>query len=431
MRKLVFCFLMFTISASAQNSRLKELSEKIFNQMRNREFVTVNSSFDPVMAAKVDTVRLRKTWDNLLFTAGKFIRVNDVSIEEQQNFHVVIQHCEFENKKVDFKLVFDSNEVVRGLFFIPADQKEFYKPPAYCKSQLKEKNVLIPFGDKTLPGILTTPDKAGKFPVVILIHGSGPNDKDETVGPTKIFKDLSCGLGQKNIAVLRFDKRTRGILGKRTKPATVQQEVIDDVISAIAVAKTDSFIDAERIYLCGHSMGGMLLPRICSQVPDIKGLIYINANANKLEDMILEQAEYIISLDTLKDRSQLLDSVRKETAKIKALTGNSSEDSLKIFQQPASYWLDLNKYDAMKMASGCPAPMLFLQGGRDYQVREKEFNLWKSALKGKQATFRLYPELNHFMISGKGLSVPGEYGRAGNVEDTVINDIAGWINATK
>ncbi|MBK7852988.1 MAG: hypothetical protein IPJ66_18175 [Bacteroidetes bacterium] len=60
--------------------------------------------------------------------------------------------------------------------------------PYYKAEEFKEKNVIIENGDIKLPGILTLPVKDGNYPVVILIHGSGPNDGDETVGPTKVFK---------------------------------------------------------------------------------------------------------------------------------------------------------------------------------------------------------------------------------------------------
>jgi hypothetical protein len=73
-------------------------------------------------------------------------------------------------------------------------------------------------------------------------------------------------------------------------------------------------------------------------------------------------------------------------------------------------------------------PMLILQGQRDYQVTQADFDRWKTGLGTQpQVTFKLYPKLNHLFMSGDGKSTPAEYDEPGHVDPTVVGDIAEWI----
>ena len=98
---------------------------------------------------------------------------------------------------------------------------------------------------------------------------------------------------------------------------------------------------------------------------------------------------------------------------------------------PPQYWLDLREHDPLAAAKTLKQPLLILQGGRDYQVTEADFDGWKKALGSQPAvTFKLYPTLNHLFMVGEGKSTPAEYERAGNVAESVVADIADWILKT-
>jgi hypothetical protein len=97
-------------------------------------------------------------------------------------------------------------------------------------------------------------------------------------------------------------------------------------------------------------------------------------------------------------------------------------------QVPGSYWIDLRNYDAVEYATRLSIPILVLQGGRDYEVNETNFQIWKTALVGHaNASFRLYPNLNHLFIAGSSVSTPAEYDQLGHVAPEVAADITGWI----
>ena len=97
---------------------------------------------------------------------------------------------------------------------------------------------------------------------------------------------------------------------------------------------------------------------------------------------------------------------------------------------PRSYWLDLKHYDPRSAVQKLCCRILVLQGGRDYQVTPADYEGWKSALKGHpNATFDLFPSLNHLFITGEGKSLPAEYQKPGHVAPDVINEIANWIKS--
>jgi len=204
---------------------------------------------------------------------------------------------------------------------------------------------------------------------------------------------------------------------------TVNDETIDDALEAVALLRGRRDIDSTRIYILGHSLGGMLVPRIGMRDKSIAGA------TRPLEDVIIEQLTYLFGLDgTIDEQEQKkLDDAKQQRSRIKALTPNDTTSG-PMFATPPSYWLDLKGYDPPALAVRLSAPILILQGGRDYQVTKSDFERWRSALKSRpNVTFGLYPMLNHLFIEGEGQSTPAEYERAGHVSEQVLTDILRWI----
>lgn len=160
-----------------------------------------------------------------------------------------------------------------------------------------EEKIII--GENTqypLNGLLTLPnDTAKPVPAVVFVHGSGASNMDEKVGKLTPFKDLAQGLARRGIASVRYDKRSfaHGFKMLRDKglEVTVKTETIDDAILATELLKKDPRIDPERVFIIGHSMGGMLAPRIDAEGGNYAGLIIMAGSPRKLEEIILDQNE--------------------------------------------------------------------------------------------------------------------------------------------
>jgi len=320
------------------------------------------------------------------------------------------------------RFAIDRDGMVAGMFFLPGETS--WQRPAYSKpDSFREREAAVGDGQWKLPGTLTEPAGPGPFPAIVLVHGSGPNDRDETVGGTKVFKDLAEGLASRGVVVLRYEKRTRqyGAAMAGLASFTVEQETEEDAIKAAALLRTQPKVDPKRVFVLGHSLGGYVAPRIAEQDARLAGLIVLAGNVRPMEDLIVEQAEYLaVAADNLK-------TVKAVAAKIKSLEPGD-EDSPPVMGVPVAYWLDLKGYDPAALAKKLALPMLILQGERDFQVTMKDFALWKAAVgAGKGVTMRSYPALNHLFVAGEGKGTEAEYRKPGHVAPEVIDDIAKFV----
>lgn len=319
---------------------------------------------------------------------------------------------------------------------VQASDPRTYVPPAYVDVNLfYEQDVTVGAGEWALPGTLTLPAGPGPFPAVVLVHGSGPNDRDETIGPNKPFRDLAWGLACRGVSVLRYEKRTKQHAARFTADLlatlTVKEETIDDALLAVACLRGTPDIDPNQVYVLGHSLGGYLLPRIGAADPNIAGLISMAGPMRPLEDLVLEQVAYIAALDGAVSRAEqaLLDALAVQAALVKdpnlSIDMPASSWPLGV---PASYWLDLQGYRPAEDANSLNMPMVFLQGGRDYQVTLVDLEGWRSTLGSREdVEFRVYPDLNHAFIPGTGPCTPAEYDVPGHVAEEVVVDVAAWI----
>ena len=185
-------------------------------------------------------------------------------------------------------------------------------------------------------------------------------------------------------------------------------------------------------------MGGLILPRIAAGAPGVAGFIFLAANNESMEKAVVRQTEYIISLgggDSAAAKKQLAE-LKVQAAKIAALKEADRASTAIVLGAAPAYWLDLKDHDPLSEIKSIAHPAIFLQGGRDYQVTaDGDFARWKKALADVEPgsnlfTFKLYPSLNHLFMSGSGKSTPSEYlDRTGNVDPTVVADIAAWVQA--
>ena len=187
--------------------------------------------------------------------------------------------------------------------------------------------------------------------------GSGPQDQDESIGPNKPFKDLAYGLASQNIAVLRYVKRTKqyGADSKSDAPFTVKDEVTDDAIAAVALLTKMPEINKKQIYVLGHSLGGMLVPRIAAEDPQVAGIIILAGTARPLEKVVVDQVKYIASLTQPKRRKTRSRSKKPRPSPPRSKARHSSPTRWSISSArrfPGSYFLDLRNYDPGKVAAG-------------------------------------------------------------------------------
>lgn len=415
------------------------IGKAFVEELGRADYAAAAKRFGPEVAKALSTDQLKEAWEKSIESIGAFKSVGAVEASPRGEGIGVQITAIHEKGTIKVKLGMKVGyPLLYGVFF--DKPKPPYDPPKYADpSKLTATEVKVGSGKLALPGTLTVPKGAGPFPVVLLVHGSGPNDQDESIGPNRPFRDLAEGLATKGIAVLRWDKRPLHMGGLDIKPddLTVKEEYLDDVAMAVAFAKTQASLDPKRIFILGHSQGGWLLPWFLEQSPDVRGGISLAGNARHMLDVLVPQYEYLAKVDD--DRIGPLEEIQIDGIKEKVKHAQQkdlprdkpkSELPLNI---PAVYWLSFQSYDAVATAKKIKQPLLFLNGGRDYQVTAKDdLELWKKGLAGRPDTeTKVYPALNHLFISGEGKSVPSEYEKPGHVDAAVIEDVAKFVERNK
>src|SRR5512138_169044 len=238
-----FAFLMASQQSAPAEDALTVKAREFLRAMEKGDFKLAVRDFDETMLKVSGPDKLEPLWTKQLpAQVGAFKQQGPARREQFQGYEIVLITCSFEKGLFDARVVFDKAGKIAGFGIVPPSPPVKYEPPAYADpAKFVESEVTVGSGEWKLPGTLTKPKGTGPFPAVVLVHGSGPNDRDETMGPNKPFKDLAWGLATRGIAVLRYDKRSKvyrsKILGdpKLEAAMTVKEETIDDAVAAAAL----------------------------------------------------------------------------------------------------------------------------------------------------------------------------------------------------
>lgn len=408
------------------------------------DFAGARKNFSDATGQAVGAAMLKTVWAQLQSQVGAYQKHGLPQARAGGRRGLVVTQVIFAKAPLDFVVVCDPHDKITTFRFAPAkavqsaERKQKLMP---VKAHVEANGVRVqplavssPLGP--LQGTLTLPAGIGPFPGVVLVAGSGPNDRDETIGPNKPLKDIADGLAAAGIASLRYDKRTLtyGVQMMERGGFTVDDEVTDDALTAAHLLGQQKQVDSQHLFVLGHSLGAMMAPRIGKRDAKLAGLILVAAPARPLLVVSAQQVREVgvrqrMTAKQVAGNEQIIAAER--TLLDKADPQHPPSGS--FARVPQSYWLSLHRYDQVAVAKGLSMPMLFLQGSRDFQVSPKaDFARWKQDLQGhSNVTFDLYPGLSHlFMPVGKTGTV-ADYSVPGHVSAKIIRDIATWIKARK
>ena len=400
-------------------------------------FGRIEAQYDAQMKVALPPGTLASSWTAAAHQFGAFQSITAAHTQTAGDLQVVLLSCRFEQVDVTLRFVFNASGELVNLASLSPISRAVWSAPDYADvTTFDDRAVLVHSGHWDLPGSVTVPKATGKHPAIVLVHGSGPNDMDESIGPNRMFKDLADGLASRGVVVLRFEKRTHKYgASSFDDPArfTVKEEVMDDANAALALVGAMPEVDPARVFLAGHSEGGSLAPRIAAVNPHIAGIILLAGNVRPLEDLIVEQVRYQ-ARQAGPMTPAIQQAIDAADASARELRNPDLQPGMTVHvlgaPLPASYVLDLRTYHPADVAASLTIPILVLQGERDYQVTMTDFSLWHDALSGHaNATFKSYFDLNHFFFSGSGPSRPTEYTVPTHVSRAVVEDIAAWCQA--
>lgn len=422
--------LLMALPARAQAIDAKAIATRALDHMDAGEYAQVEAMFSADMAQAVPADKLKAVWESLPAQVGKATGRGDVQVAPQEGGAMVQVPLHHEKAKLVAKFAIDAAGNIIGFLVQPAAP-----PPAAAvpeDANFSEREVAIGSGESALPGTLAMPKGEGPFPAVVLVHGSGPHDRDETIGPNKPFLDIARGLAAQGIAVLRYEKRTKARPQDFASSVFgVDEETTNDAVQAVATLRGIDGIDPRRVFVLGHSQGGMMAPRIAAISGHVAGLVLLAAPARSLLDIVIEQNRRFAVLDDGKTSDAERDVIATLIQQVRVTRNATTDPSTKtVMDLPAGYWRSIDSVDPVAEARSVALPMLVLQGARDIQVVDADWQVWRSAFHDDaKVAFKLYETLNHLAMPGEGDGSLAEYQQPNHVDSQLINDVAGWIKA--
>lgn len=420
--------------AFAEDEEPRARAEALCDALLSGDYAAVAERFDEDMAAMVSEDALRQSSEALLPAMGAHVGRGAVKSAMMDEICAVSIEEKFANGSLIFQFSMDGEGRVAGLGMSPA-LAAVEESGAWTEVELTvEADPSYPLG-----ATLCLPNGAQKPPVVVLVQGSGSSDRDETIGVNRPFADLAHGLAERGVASLRYDKRSYvypEIAGQSGTDIDLRGEMLDDVNACIALMRADERVDARRIFVLGHSLGGMMTPAIAAENPDLAGAISMAGSLRPLWEIIYDQNMEVVKTARAAglndDQAALLDAqLAQLEADMAVLRGDFSDlpDDQLLLGVSVRYWKSIREYQGTNFLDQIQLPMLILQGDADFQIYpDVDYPLWQKALADwDDAQFRLYPNLNHIMAPTQGKRDVTEYMAAAKMSEEVIEDVARFI----
>ena len=415
------------LGSTASGSQTADLRcNELMIALSSGNYGAATAHFDSTMKAGLSPDQLGKVWQGLTASNGKFISWELTQRATKDGQDIVIAPLKFERNSdlAAVVAVDDKTGEMSGLHFIPTppSARPATSPPYAIAKNFYSIDVPVGNAPYELPGILTIPTTGkGPWPAVVMLGGSGPNDKDESIEANHPFKDIAEGLSSRGIVVLRYDKRTR-VYGATmdTRHITIKEEYLDDAVAAVNLLRTHKEVAKDHIFIAGHSLGATIAPEAALRAAPVQGLILLAPGGRKEGEAIVQQMRFLEE-----GSHQQLDEIERKANELDKHQMPATEN---FMGAPASYFYDLDARNEVATARQLGIPILILHGGRDYQVIDKDIEHWQEGLKGvAHVRVETFPALNHLFIAGTGKPNNKEYDIPGHVDEKVIAAMAAFI----
>ncbi len=433
MRKIALLFYLTFIVALCIAQPYDSLTSDCIQKLLKKDYEGVVSKFSEDLSVSVDAGKIQTMHERYIDAYGKPHVRSGILKTYYQDKNLVYCFLWYGDQSCKIRFELNGNEIASYNMTIEAVTDGWSHPDYAAKTDYKAYPELIPANGYGLTGEFVRPGGKQQNKVVVMIHGSGPSDRDESILGNRPFRDLAYGLAANGIGSIRFEKNTY-LFGQELaaeKGMTIWDETGKDVVSIVDYLRRLKMIEPENIVLLGHSQGAMMIPRICDSI-DVGAAIMIAGNACPLQDLMYEQSKFLMQKNGLDDaekrRLNMLKEQIKNIDKLKDIPSDSVGFALP-FGLPASYWKDLIEYDQQETLKHIDIPVFLIQGEGDYQVSMKDFRKFRRALRRSDSDWKAksYDNINHLLFENKGEPSREEYERNENVDPVLIEDISKWI----
>jgi dienelactone hydrolase len=436
---LLLLFFCSYLTLHAEDEVSIERPKQIIEYFKSGNVEEIYKQFDSIMAVKLTPNRLAPIWKQLTANYGEFNGFGKQDTSTLSGNLIINTDLDFDKAIMNFMLAVDkSNDKISGIYLSEQERKDLdakaNELPAYIDTTKFYESDVIVKDVYDLKGKLSVPNKFKEKIVFILVHGSGPNDMDETIGKNKFFKNLAWGLATDGYAVLRYNKLTYqyGNQFKKDSKMTQKDEYSNSIKGAIDLVRSNTATKGAKIVLIGHSQGASAITDFADD-KSIDGLILLSGTPRKIYDVYGEQLEYIFGLDgSLTDAEKNMIAEHKEkidyySSHKKLKNVAISSDSLPLGLN-YEYLLYLDKFDPIKNLSKSKKPTLIVGGGHDYQIKKTDFDAWKSGLdKKKNVEFNFIDNVNHIYGITEKMSVPADYNKHLPITPELFKVIDNWL----
>jgi len=385
-------------------------------------------SYEPYLKLEPESI-LEESWRALTSLYGPFESIAKVEAEASDEETIVELLLDCRHAQQELRIDFDDEQRIT-CFEFPSE----YSSPKYVdQTEFDEREVTIQTGGFELEGTVSVPTGSDEPPGVVLVHGSGANNRDYAAGPNAILKDLAWGLASRGVTVLRYDKRTFATEFEPDGSDHIDSVVVDDAVAAVNQLIESGDVDPDRVFVVGHSLGGFCAPIIADRHGGLAGIVNLDGPLNQplVEELTEGVTERWRFSDELSEYGQQqIDFIESERTRIEQ---DDFSDDETVFGQPGSLWRSTIEYEQNRsqLLQELDCPIFYSRTGRDYpEMARRSVDAVPDGLLTGDSQVVLYNDLNHYYQ--KGEIVPSSllevilFRKA--TSDLVVDDIVTWID---
>lgn len=437
--KLALTLLISSVTLFASEEISIERPKEIIGHFQNGNVDEIYSQFDTNMAKLLSPARLEPIWNQMSRNYGKFNGFGKQDSVSSNGSLVTNTDLDFEKAVINFMLSFNNTDnKITGMYISEQEKKQTETDkelplPSYIDTTLFTEQEIIVKDIYDLKGKLTIPKSFNKKIVFVLVHGSGPQNMEGSFGKNKFLQNLAWGLSSNGYATVRYNKLTlqHGSKLAREKPQMTQDdEYNNSILGAFELINNSNELKNCKIVLIGHSQGASAITSF-SKNEDVDGMILLSGSPRKLYDLYTEQLQYIFGLEGGITNSENT-ILTKHKEKVEYFNKNKNRiiprDSLPL-ELNYEYLIHMDEFDSIENLNESNIPVLVVNGGHDYQVTVKDFEMWKNGLnKNDNIKFELIDNVNHIFGEIDRMSVPSDYRKYRPIAPILFELIKQWVN---
>ncbi len=391
-------------------------THRFVRRLVDGEFEWAVGMFGGVLGG-VGAGRLASTWRGLTIQHGPYERheITGRAVQGDRSLRAV--SLKFATDSQRLSLVFSPYARIVGIDFPTRDTRL----PSVAEHRSFDVTLQRDDADDCpLGATVTLPQGDDPVPGVVIVHRSGPLDRDGTVGPNRPYRDLAAGLAARGVAAIQYDKRSL-VCDLARDEQTLRNVVVADAVTAAArLAAVERVSD---VVVFGHGMGGVAAPLVARDA-DVAGLVLAATPARPLSEVFLGTERRKAAADgriTVVER-QRLDFFAE---KLNGTADLGPDDDYYVLGTSTAFWRDLRAHDVVAAVRDRPVPVLALHAGRSFVTTHEDLQRWDEVV--PRDAIHVYPALDHLFMRVFDDSLPEAYFFPDTVATQVVDDVASWV----